>query len=151
VIQAAISLLSAYIAIEIFKRLTDSRGGHRTALHLPVMPIVITPFAYRQQGSARERDMLQSKNLDLTFADLKLEIDGSFISDGWVTVFRSHNSRESGESDAVYCALVKNSAVSEAMGSHRWNLFIGSGRPGFIFSFGKERQKAVYSRNCDNG
>ena len=70
--------------------------------------------------------MSQSKDLDLTFADLKREIEGLFVNDGWVTVFRSHYSDASGESDAVYCALVKNSAVSDAMRSHRWNLQLGS-------------------------
>lgn len=96
-------------------------------------------------------NMSQLKNLDLTFADLKREINDLFVSDGWVTVFRSHHSGASGESDAVYCALVKNSAVSDAMRDHRWNLSIGSGRPGFIFSFCGGRQKAVYCRQSDNG
>lgn len=95
--------------------------------------------------------MSQSKDLDLTFLDLKREIDGLFVSDGWVTVFRSHNSSTSGESDAIYCALVKNSAVSDAMSSYEWNLHIGSGRPGFIFSYCRGRQKAVYCRDSDNG
>lgn len=93
--------------------------------------------------------MSQSKDLDLTFADLKREIEGLFVNDGWVTVFRSRHSDASGESDDVYCALVKNNAVSDAMRSHRWNLQMGSGRPGFIFSFCGGRQKAVYSRHSD--
>ena len=62
---------------------------------------------------------------------------------------RSCYSAASGESDAVYCALVKNNAVSDAMRSHRWNLCRGSGRPGFSFSFCGGRQKAVYQRHSD--
>ncbi len=95
--------------------------------------------------------MSHSKDLGLTFADLKREIDSLFVSDGWVTVFRSNHSGASGESDAVYCALVKNSAVPDAMRSHSWNLQMGSGRPGFIFSFRGGRQKAVYRRHNDKG
>ncbi len=93
--------------------------------------------------------MSQLKDLDLTFADLKREIDGLFVNDGWVTVQRSCYSAASGESEAVYCALVKNNAVSDAMRSHEWNLHRGSGRPGFIFSFCGGRQKAVYRRHSD--
>lgn len=92
--------------------------------------------------------MSQPTDLDLTFADLKREIDDQFISDGWITVFRSQISSASGESDGVYCALVKNSVFSEAMNSHEWNLRIGSGRPGFSFG---GRQKAVYRRQSDDG
>jgi hypothetical protein len=93
-------------------------------------------------------DMSQPTDLDLAFADLKREIDDQFISDGWITVFRSQISSESFESDGVYCALVKNRVVSDAMKSHEWNLRIGSGRPGFSFG---GRQKAVYSRQSDDG
>lgn len=93
--------------------------------------------------------MSQLKELDLTFADLKREINNLFVNDGWVTVQRSCYSAASGESDGIYCALVKNNAVSDAMKSHRWNLYRGSGRPGFSFSFSGGRQKAIYQRHSD--
>jgi hypothetical protein len=93
--------------------------------------------------------MSQLEELDLNFADLKREINSLFVNDGWVTVQRSCYSAASGESDAIYCALVKNNAVSDAMKSHRWNLYRGSGRPGFSFSFCGRRQKTVYQRHGD--
>lgn len=86
---------------------------------------------------------------DLTFADLKREIDDLFVRDGWVTVFRSSHSVESGEEDAVYCALVKNTAISAAMRNHEWNLRKGSGRPGFEFSSSGGRLKAIYQRHSE--
>ena len=89
------------------------------------------------------------KDPDLIFADLKREIDSLFVRDGWVTVFRSSHRVESGEEDAVYCALVKNSAVSDAMSNHEWNLHIGSGRPGFEFSFSSGKQKVIYKRHSE--
>ena len=68
---------------------------------------------------------------DLTFRDLKEEIRRQFVRDGWLTVYSI--SRD--QSKAVFCALAPNADVSKAMKSEEWNLHIGDGRPGFVFSY----------------
>ena len=85
------------------------------------------------------------------FYDLKVEIAKFFVQNGWITVYQARDNQQSGESFGVYCAIVKKTAVHKAMKKHDWDLFIGSGRPGFIITFSDGIQKATYYRNSENG
>ncbi len=84
------------------------------------------------------------KEVDLTFKDF-LEKFNEFGKSEWITAYRQDYDKE--EEDAgFYCALIQKDNIKKSLSDPSWDLSIGSGLPGFIFTCKNGTETEKYLR-----
>lgn len=88
---------------------------------------------------------------ELTFEDIKQQIDTSFINQGWVMVFSFGHNFKNVQQGGLYSAIIEPSKLETALQNYSWELRYGNGRPGFVSYFSKNESITEYYRFCDEG
>jgi hypothetical protein len=63
-------------------------------------------------------------------------------NDGWISAFKRIESPNS--DGCLYCALIENNVIPEALNSSGWDIMLSSGGPGFSVSYPNGEMKAEY-------
>lgn len=105
-------------------------------------------WASHKRNQKTKNDLLRQKSMaeEIDFTLKAKQIEEDFEGE-WITVFQGTKDY----SETIYSGLISRTHVKKSLTDPFWDLHIGNGRPGFVFTWRKGKEVASYHRFSDDG